>query len=155
MRKPQTCRRSYLLLAGSSGAYLLLAGSSIKLIFIGWLPLRTACKLCWAEVEVGGGALPGGLGPTLIALSPVWEKHTSLFPPSEQRQSSYCLYSPRLFIPPTSLSIRPPLFELISSSMLTDANVPSDANMQVRRPLFQTTVPHSTWKHELSLLQCF
>lgn len=55
VRKSQTCRRSYLLLAGSSEAYLLLAGSSVKLIFIGWLLLRTACKPCGAEVEVEGG----------------------------------------------------------------------------------------------------
>lgn len=52
VRKSQTCRRSYLLLAGSSRAYLLLAGSSVKLIFIGWLLLRTACKPCRVEVEV-------------------------------------------------------------------------------------------------------
>lgn len=55
VRKPQTCHGSYLLLAGSSEAYLLLAGSSVKLIFIGWLLLRTACKPCRAEVEVEGG----------------------------------------------------------------------------------------------------
>lgn len=54
VRKSQTCLRSYLLLAGSSEAYLLLAGSSVKLIFIGWLLLRTACKLCRAEVELEG-----------------------------------------------------------------------------------------------------
>lgn len=64
--EPCICRRKmseevtdmpwyYLLLAGSSEAYLLLAGSSVKLIFIGWLLLRTACKPCRAEVEEGGG----------------------------------------------------------------------------------------------------
>lgn len=52
VRKSQTCSGSYLLLAGSSETYLLLAGSSVKLIFIGWLLLRTACKLCRAEVAV-------------------------------------------------------------------------------------------------------
>ena len=82
VRKSQTCPESYLLLAGSSEAYLLLAGSSVKLIFIGWLLLRTACKLCRAEME---GALPGWLGPTQIAVSPVWEKHMTLFPPSGQK----------------------------------------------------------------------
>lgn len=70
----------YLLLAGSSEAYLLLAGSSVKLIFIGWLLLRTACELCRAEVELEvEGALPGRLGPAQIALSPVWENMQPCF----------------------------------------------------------------------------
>lgn len=106
--EPCICRRKmseevtdmpwyYLLLAGSSEAYLLLAGSSVKLIFIGWLLLRTACKPCRAEVE-GGGALPGRLGPTQIALSPVWEKHTTLFPPSEQERPRESIESPNCLL---------------------------------------------------------
>lgn len=99
-RKSQTCRRSYLLLAGSSLAYLLLAGSSAGLIFIGWLLLRRACvgqSWSWRW-----RLLAGRPGPTLIALSAVWEKHTGQFPPSQRRHTythtSYCLS----LVPPTS-----------------------------------------------------
>ena len=113
VRKSQTCRRSYLLLAGSSRAYLLLAGSSVKLIFIGWLLLRTACKPCRVEVEVEeeveAAAVPGWLGPAQIAQSPVWEKHTTLFPPPEPRQTEFLLsllspFAPHFLssVPPTS-----------------------------------------------------
>lgn len=83
-RKSQTCR----------GSYLLLAGSSARLIFIGWLLLRRACA--------GQRLLAGRPGPTLIALSAVWEKHAGQFPPSQRRHTythtSYCLSS----VPPTS-----------------------------------------------------
>lgn len=99
------------------------------LSFIGWL-LRQAylywlappedslyAMQGWGGGGGGVGALPGWLGPPQIALSPVWEKHTTLFPPSEQRQTEFLLSllspsSPYFlsFVPLTSFSIGLPSF---------------------------------------------
>lgn len=108
VRKSQTCRRSYLLLAGSSQAYLLLAGSSVKLIFIGWLLLRTACEPCRAAVEVEGAGDTARMTGTSTdsSITSVGKIHT-LFPPSEPRQKELLqslvsllpLSSPSYFLP--------------------------------------------------------
>ena len=61
------------------------------------------------EVEVEA-VVPGWLGPTQIAQSPVWEKHTTLFPPPEPRQTEFLLsllspFAPHFLssVPPSSL----------------------------------------------------
>lgn len=95
VRKSQTCPRSYLLLAGSLQAYLLLAGSSVKLIFIGWLLLRTASKLCRAEVEVEEGTARMTGTDTDSSITSVGKTHNPVSTfrmerHTDYRQSHYC-----------------------------------------------------------------
>lgn len=105
VRKSQTCPGSYLLLAGSLQAYLLLAGSSIKLIFIGWLLLRTACELCGAEMEVEEGTARMTGTDTDSSITIVGKTHNPVSTFRMKRRSDYrqchcCLTSS----PATSLS---------------------------------------------------
>lgn len=110
VRKSQTCPRSYLLLAGSLQAYHLLAGSSVKLIFIGWLLPRTACKLCRAEVEVeveeGTARMTGTDTDSSITIVGKTHNFVSTFRTerhSDYKQSHYCFPH----FPFSSLPLRP------------------------------------------------
>lgn len=75
-------------------AYLLLAGCSVKLIFIGWLLLRTACKPCRAEVEVEGGAARMTGTDADSSITSVGKTYSAVSTFRADRQSSYCLCSP-------------------------------------------------------------
>lgn len=116
-RQTYQCGALYLLKEDQWGSHRHAQGlifywlAPLRLIFY-WLAPPSSLSLLagsfWGQpVSCAGlrwslrGALPAWLGLTQIALSPVWEKHATLFPPSGQRDSHYC-FSSNPFLPSSS-----------------------------------------------------